>query len=154
MSKRSHSLLLPPAWLWTGLSGVMVGLLRLGEQKLNPNLAAGTLTDQEPLLTQVFDHSIQRAQNATDSQSVANQMKQALDIRRDEAATFTTRPITTWAIKPRARAWWVCSSSLKSATGHGLLASTPCAMSRTAFRCCWTLMTLICACESPHERPR
>ena len=61
----------------------MVGLLRLWEQKLNPNLAAGTLTDQEPLLTQVFDHLIQRAQNATDSQSVANQMKQALDIRRD-----------------------------------------------------------------------
>ena len=67
-----------------GLSGVMVGLLRLWEQKLNPNLAAGTLTDQEPLLTQVFDHLIQRAQNATDSQEVAHQMKQALDLRRDE----------------------------------------------------------------------
>ena len=67
-----------------GLSGVMVGLLRLWEQKLNPNLAAGTLTDQEPLLTQVFDHLIQRALDATDSQDIANQMQQALDIRREE----------------------------------------------------------------------
>lgn len=67
-----------------GLSGVMVGLLRLWAGRLNPNLAAGTLTDQDSLLTQVFDHLIQRAQNATDSQEVANQMKQALDLRRDE----------------------------------------------------------------------
>jgi len=67
-----------------GLSGVMVGLLRLWKQKLNPNLAAGTLTDQEPLLTQVFDHLIQRALDATDSQDIANQMQQALDIRREE----------------------------------------------------------------------
>ncbi len=67
-----------------GLSGVMVGLLRLWAARLNPNRAAGALTDQEPLLTQVFDHLIQRAQNATDSQQVADQVRQALHIRRDE----------------------------------------------------------------------
>ena len=67
-----------------GLSGVMVGLLRLWEERLNSNLAAGGLTDQEPLLTQVFDHLIQRAQNATDSTAVADQVRQALHIRRDE----------------------------------------------------------------------
>ena len=67
-----------------GLSGVLVGLLRLWEGRLNPNLAAGALTDQEPLLTQVFDHLIQRAQNATDSPAVADHMRKALHERRDE----------------------------------------------------------------------
>jgi hypothetical protein len=67
-----------------GLSGVMVGLLRLWEQRLNPNTAAGALTDQEPLLAQVFDHLIQRAQNATDSSEVADQMRQALVRRRED----------------------------------------------------------------------
>ena len=35
-------------------------------------------------MTQVFDHLIQRAQNATDSTAVADQVRQALHIRRDE----------------------------------------------------------------------
>ena len=67
-----------------GLSGVMVGLMRLWEDRLNPNLAAGELTDQESLLTRVFDHLIQRAQNATHSTTVASHLLQELHRRRDD----------------------------------------------------------------------
>ena len=67
-----------------GLSGVMVGLLRLWEQRLNPNQAAGELTDQEPLLAQAFDRLTQRAQNATHSPPVADHLRQELHRRRDD----------------------------------------------------------------------
>lgn len=48
-----------------GLSGVMVALMRLSEERLNANDRAGTLQDDDPLVSQVFDKLGDRARNAT-----------------------------------------------------------------------------------------
>ena len=67
-----------------GLSGVMVALIRLWDARLNGNLKAGELQDNEPLMATVFDHLERRAENATDDTAVAQRMVNMLDRRRDE----------------------------------------------------------------------
>jgi hypothetical protein len=67
-----------------GLSGVMVALMRLREERLNANMMAGNLQDAEPLMPVVFDGLIKRAENATHDAAVGNRVGDMLDRRRDE----------------------------------------------------------------------
>jgi hypothetical protein len=67
-----------------GLSGVLVALMRLWEARLNGNLKAGELQDNDPRMPEVFDQLSRRAENATHDPLVAQRMKDMLDRRRDE----------------------------------------------------------------------
>jgi len=67
-----------------GLSGVMVALMRLWEERLNGNLKAGELQDGDPLMPAVFAQLARRAENATHDATVAQRMSDMLDRRRDE----------------------------------------------------------------------
>lgn len=67
-----------------GLSGVMVGLMRLWDEHLNANLKAGEVLDADPMWQQVFDQLSRRAENATHDATVATRIKEMLDRRRDE----------------------------------------------------------------------
>ncbi len=67
-----------------GLSGVMVGLMRLWDDHLNANLKAGEVLDTDPMWAQVFDRLSQRGENATHDATVATRIKDMLDRRRDE----------------------------------------------------------------------
>lgn len=67
-----------------GLSGVMVGLMRLWDDHLNANLKAGEVLDTDPLWARVFDCLSQRGENATHDATVATRIKDMLDRRRDE----------------------------------------------------------------------
>src|ERR1019366_2528916 len=67
-----------------GLSGVMVALMRLWEERLNGNLKAGDLQDTDPLMPVVFAQLARRAENATHDATAAQRMRDMLDRRRDE----------------------------------------------------------------------
>lgn len=67
-----------------GLSGVMVGLMRLWDDHLNANLKAGEVLDTDPMWAQVFDQLSKRGENATHDPAVASRIKDMLDRRRDE----------------------------------------------------------------------
>lgn len=67
-----------------GLTGVMVGLMRLLDDHLNANLKAGEVLDTDPVWGQVFDQLIRRGVNATHDASVGIRIKEMLDRRRDE----------------------------------------------------------------------
>jgi hypothetical protein len=67
-----------------GLSGVMVGLMRLWDEHLNANLKAGEVADNDPLWTNVSDLLRNRGSNATHDPTVATRIKDMLDRRRDE----------------------------------------------------------------------
>ncbi|WP_434130691.1 DISARM system helicase DrmA [Methylocaldum sp. GT1BB] len=67
-----------------GLSGVMVGLMRLWDDHLNANLKAGEVEDTDPLWNRMFEALSERGKNATDKPEVAATIKSMLDRRRDE----------------------------------------------------------------------
>lgn len=67
-----------------GLSGVMVGLMRLWDDHLNANLKAGEVADTDLLWAKVFDVLSKRGENATHDPGVAVRIKDMLDRRRDE----------------------------------------------------------------------
>jgi hypothetical protein len=67
-----------------GLSGAMVALMRLWEERLNGNLKAGELQDTDPLMPAVFAQLVRRAENATHDATAAQRMRSMLDRRRDE----------------------------------------------------------------------
>jgi Helicase conserved C-terminal domain len=67
-----------------GLSGVMVGLMRLGDDHLNANLKAGEVTDADPVWAGVFDVLRQRGGDATHDPAVTARIKDMLERRRDE----------------------------------------------------------------------
>lgn len=67
-----------------GLSGVMVGLMRLWDEHLNANLKAGEVADADPKWSAVFDLLAKRGENATHDPTVAMRIKDMLDRRRDE----------------------------------------------------------------------
>lgn len=67
-----------------GLSGVMVGLMRLSDDHLNANLKAGEVADTDLLWAKVFDVLTRRGGNATHDPAVASRIKEMLDRRRDE----------------------------------------------------------------------
>ncbi len=67
-----------------GLTGVMVGLMRLLDDHLNANLKAGEVLDTDPTWAQVFDLLSKRGENATHDSVVGARIKDMLDRRRDE----------------------------------------------------------------------
>jgi hypothetical protein len=67
-----------------GLSGVMVGLMRLGDAHLNANLKAGEVADTDPVWADVSDLLRKRGGNATHDPAVTARIKDMLDRRRDE----------------------------------------------------------------------
>ena len=67
-----------------GLSGVLVALMRLWDERLNGNLKAGELQDNDPRMPAVFAQLTKRAENATHDPTVAQRMGDMLDRRRDE----------------------------------------------------------------------
>jgi hypothetical protein len=67
-----------------GLSGVLVALMRLVEERMNANSRAGTLQDGDVLMQQIFGQLIQRAENATQSKLSSERISSMLEKRRDE----------------------------------------------------------------------
>jgi hypothetical protein len=67
-----------------GLSGVLVALMRLLEERLNANSRAGMLQDGDVLMQQIFGQLIQRAENATQSKLSSERVSNMLEKRRDE----------------------------------------------------------------------
>jgi hypothetical protein len=67
-----------------GLSGVLVALMRLWEERLNANDRAGTLQDTDPLMPAVFAKLAQRAENATHDKLSGERVLSMLNSRRDE----------------------------------------------------------------------
>jgi hypothetical protein len=72
-----------PRALDRGLSGVLVGLMRLWEERLNANQQAGALTDTDRLMPDIFDRIVRRAENATEDATVGVLVRQMLEQRRD-----------------------------------------------------------------------
>lgn len=66
-----------------GLSGVLASLMRLWEERLNANQKAGELKDADPLMPEVFDRIVRRAENATDDATIGGLVRQMLEQRRD-----------------------------------------------------------------------
>jgi hypothetical protein len=67
-----------------GLSGVMVGLMRLGDDHLNANLKAGEIADTDPVWAAVFEVLRRRGGDATHDPAVTARIKDMLERRRDE----------------------------------------------------------------------
>lgn len=67
-----------------GLSGVMVGLMRLGDEHLNANLKAGEVADTDPTWAEVFEVLRRRGGDATHDPAVTARIKDMLERRRDE----------------------------------------------------------------------
>jgi hypothetical protein len=67
-----------------GLSGVLVALMRLWEERLNANERAGTLQDSDQLMPVVFAKLVQRAENATHDKPSGERVLSMLKSRRDE----------------------------------------------------------------------
>jgi hypothetical protein len=67
-----------------GLSGVMVGLMRLGDDHLNANLKAGEVADTDPVWARVFEVLRRRGGDATDDPAVTARINDMLERRRDE----------------------------------------------------------------------
>lgn len=67
-----------------GLSGVMVGLMRLLDGHLNGNLAAGEVDDADAVWARVSDLLALRGVNATDDATVGTRIKDMLVKRREQ----------------------------------------------------------------------
>ncbi len=67
-----------------GLSGVLVGLLRLMDQHLNANAAAGALSDTDPAMTAAINGIVKRAEQASGDATVGAMVGAMLMERRDE----------------------------------------------------------------------
>jgi len=67
-----------------GLSGVLVALMRLWDERLNANDRAGVLQDGDPLMPTVFDKLALRAENATQDKLAGERVLSMLKSRRDE----------------------------------------------------------------------
>jgi hypothetical protein len=66
-----------------GLSGVLVSLMRLHEERLNANRKAGELQDSDPAIPNVVDRIIARAEEAMEDVAVGDLVRQMLMQRRD-----------------------------------------------------------------------
>jgi hypothetical protein len=66
-----------------GLSGVLVALMRLRDQRLNANAKAGELSDTDPEMAGVIDQIVARAERALGDPSVGTLVRQMLMERRD-----------------------------------------------------------------------
>ncbi len=72
-----------PRALDRGLSGVLVGLMRLWEERLNSNRGAGDLQDADPLMQDIFERIQRRAENATGDTTIRKLVVDMLQQRRD-----------------------------------------------------------------------
>lgn len=72
-----------PSALKRGLSGVLVALMRLRDQRLNANRKAGELSDTDPEMPAVIDRIVARAEQALGDASVGALVRQMLMERRD-----------------------------------------------------------------------
>lgn len=72
-----------PRALDRGLSGVLVSLMRLWDERLNANQRAGEIQDTDPLMPEVFRRIIHRAEMATDNVPTGTTVKQMLIERRE-----------------------------------------------------------------------
>jgi len=66
-----------------GLSGVLVSLVRLQEERLNQNRKAGELPDADPAMPGIFDRVVSRVENATQDGVVGSLIRKMLEERRD-----------------------------------------------------------------------
>jgi hypothetical protein len=67
-----------------GLSGAMVAMMRLWDEHLNGNQAAGQLGDTDALMQKVFESLTKRAEDATHDRLAAERVLDMLERRRDE----------------------------------------------------------------------
>jgi len=67
-----------------GLSGVLVGLARLLDFRLNDNDGAGKLEDTDALMKVIKEHLMQRAESAMDDRAVGHNVDEMLERRREE----------------------------------------------------------------------
>ncbi|WP_205169011.1 DISARM system helicase DrmA [Burkholderia sp. LMG 13014] len=67
-----------------GLTGVMVGVMRLLDDHLNANLKAGEVLDTDAIWGEVFEMLSKRGENATHDVVVGERIKDMLNRRRDE----------------------------------------------------------------------
>jgi hypothetical protein len=72
-----------PRALDRGLSGVLVSLMRLWDERLNANQKAGELQDTDPMMPEVFQRIIHRAEMATGNPLTGTTVQQMLNERRD-----------------------------------------------------------------------
>ena len=66
-----------------GLTGVLVALMRLRDQRLNANTKAGELSGTDPMLPQVFEQIVARAAQALGDPSAGALVHKMLMGRRD-----------------------------------------------------------------------
>ena len=66
-----------------GLSGILVALMRLREDRLNANIKAGELKDTDPLMPDVFNRIVARAEQALGDPSAGALVRKMLMDRRD-----------------------------------------------------------------------
>jgi hypothetical protein len=66
-----------------GLSGVLVALMRLRDERLNANVKAGQLQGNDPVMAEMFDRIIARAEQALGDPSVGALVRKMLMDRRD-----------------------------------------------------------------------
>lgn len=67
-----------------GLAGILVGMMRLHDEHLNANEAAGMLSDTDPDMPWIMRRIIDRAEKATGDPNVGVLVRQMLDERRDK----------------------------------------------------------------------
>jgi len=72
-----------PRALDRGLSGVLVSLIRLWDERLNANLNAGELKDSDPLMKEAFNRIVHRAERALDDAAIGAFVQKMLEQRRD-----------------------------------------------------------------------
>jgi ADP-ribose pyrophosphatase YjhB (NUDIX family) len=66
-----------------GLSGVLVAMMRLRDDRLNANVKAGDLKDTDPLMPEVFNRIVARAEQALGDPAVGVLVRKMLMDRRD-----------------------------------------------------------------------
>lgn len=124
-----------------GLTGVMVGLMRLMGGHLNGNLAAGMVEDTDTVWAEVTELLVKRGENAKEDASVGMLIKQMLDKRRDEwlkrvhnqtdyQLAYQPEGGATVGLleKPSDKDWdlFTCLNSLRDVEGTADLVLDPC----------------------------
>lgn len=121
-----------PRALDRGLSGVLVALMRLLDDRLNGNKTAGELQDNDPLMLRVIDQLGARAEAALEDSSAGTLVRQMLMERRDQWLSRVHRQVAHCLgyesaglgvvgllNKPEAGGWqlFTCLNSLRDVEG-------------------------------------
>jgi hypothetical protein len=111
-----------------GLTGVFVSMVRQGKLAWNPNRAAQVVALDDSLLAEVREALARRAADVSGSEDVAQQVRELIDVRKDEwllqqnrpgAPLAYRRPYDATAIplllEPGAGSWttWSCPTSMR-----------------------------------------